>query len=83
MPNMAEISAKAESSSPTNLDEPEIEEDADIDMNIDPSATEKPVADIDMEEEEAIEEPKEPTKKDVSLREFLAKMDDYAPIVRS
>jgi transcription initiation factor TFIID subunit 10 len=24
-----------------------------------------------------------PTRKDVSLREFLNKMDDYAPIVRS
>jgi transcription initiation factor TFIID subunit 10 len=26
-------------------------------------------------------EPKEPTRKDASLKEFLAKMDDYAPIV--
>lgn len=28
-------------------------------------------------------EPKLPTRKDMSLREFLAKMDDYAPIVSS
>jgi transcription initiation factor TFIID subunit 10 len=27
-------------------------------------------------------EPKLPTRKDASLKEFLAKMDDYAPIVR-
>jgi transcription initiation factor TFIID subunit 10 len=28
-------------------------------------------------------EPKLPTRKDASLKEFLSKMDDYAPIVRS
>ena len=28
-------------------------------------------------------EPRLPTRKDVSLREFLAKMDEYAPIVRT
>lgn len=27
-------------------------------------------------------EPKMPTRKDTSLKEFLTKMDDYAPIVR-
>lgn len=27
-------------------------------------------------------EPRIPTRKDISLRDFLAKMDDYAPIVR-
>lgn len=27
-------------------------------------------------------EPKMPTRKDASLKEFLGKMDDYAPIVR-
>ena len=27
-------------------------------------------------------EPKLPTRKDTSLKEFLSKMDDYAPIVR-
>ena len=79
--DMADPEVKPESASPTNADEPEIEEDADIDMNIDPAATEKPAADVEMEEE-IIEEPKEPTKKDVALRDFLAKMDDYAPIVR-
>lgn len=29
----------------------------------------------------AIPESRMPTKKDTSLREFLSKMDDYAPIV--
>ena len=28
-------------------------------------------------------EPKLPTRKDASLKEFLSKMDDYAPIVRT
>jgi transcription initiation factor TFIID subunit 10 len=31
----------------------------------------------------AIPDPRLPTRKDVSLREFLNKMDDYAPIVRT
>lgn len=30
----------------------------------------------------AIPDPRLPTRKDVSLREFLNKMEDYAPIVR-
>ena len=77
---MAENISKPGVSSPPNPDEPEIEVDADIDMNIDPTAAEKPPADTEMEEE-AIPEPREPTKKDISLRDFLAKMDDYAPIV--
>ena len=79
----SQSAVKAEAVSPANAanaDDPEIEEDADIDMNIDPSATEKPAAETEMEED-LIEEPKEPTKKDVSLRDFLGKMDDYAPIV--
>ena len=28
-------------------------------------------------------DPKLPTRKDASLKEFMSKMDDYAPIVRS
>ena len=34
------------------------------------------------EEHEAVLEARIPAKKDASLREFLGKMDDYAPIVR-
>ena len=30
-----------------------------------------------------IQEPKLPSRKDTSLKEFLGKMDDYAPIVSS
>lgn len=33
------------------------------------------------EENPMLVEPKMPTRKDTSLKEFLAKMDDYAPIV--
>ena len=58
-----------------NMD-PEL--DPDIDMNIDPAPPDPENPDLD----EAIPEPKEATRKDVSLREFLSKMDDYAPIVR-
>ena len=50
----------------------------------DPSADLVPVTNKD---EEAVDpvapapEPKLPTRKDASLKEFLSKMDDYAPIV--
>ncbi|MCJ1454937.1 hypothetical protein MMC28_005290 [Mycoblastus sanguinarius] len=57
-----------------NMD-PEL--DPDIDMNIDPAPPDPENPDLD----EAIPEPKEATRKDVSLREFLSKMDDYAPII--
>lgn len=78
---MAESTANPDASSPPNPEEPEFEVDADIDMNVDTNAAEKPVtADAELEEE-PISEPREPTKKDVSLRDFLVKMDDYAPIV--
>jgi transcription initiation factor TFIID subunit 10 len=41
---------------------------------------------VDNKDEEAdpvapAPEPKVPTRKDASLKEFLSKMDDYAPIV--
>ena len=52
-------------------------------------APEAPDADADAQPSEdaagappTIQEPRMPTKKDTSLREFLGKMDDYAPIVR-
>lgn len=78
---MAEHKSDPVASSPSYPDNPEIEEDADVDMNIDATTSDKPAADAEMEEEEPIPEPKEPTKKDISLRDFLSKMDDYAPIV--
>ena len=60
-----------------------MEEDADLDANIDAApAQSQPSGDAQENEEEALLEAREPTKKDVSLRDFLGKMDDYAPIVR-
>lgn len=51
----------------------------------DPSADLLPVPNKDEEMVDPVApapEPKLPTRKDASLKEFLAKMDDYAPIVR-
>ena len=52
--------------------------DVDLDMALDGAADPKPEDDLDA----SIPEPREPTKKDISLRDFVSKMDDYAPIVR-
>jgi transcription initiation factor TFIID subunit 10 len=53
--------------------------DPDLDMVIDPAPPEPENPDL----EAPLPETREPTRKDISLREFLGKMDDYAPIVRS
>lgn len=53
--------------------------EADIDMDINPDA---PPEDSTMPQEEPAPEAPAPTKKDISLRDFMSKMDDYAPIVR-
>ena len=53
--------------------------DLDLDMALDGAADLKSDENLDA----TIPEPREPTKKDISLREFVSKMDDYAPIVRS
>lgn len=55
------------------------EVDAEIDMSIDPAPPDPENPNI---EAEPVPELREPTKKDISLRDFLSKMDDYAPIVR-
>jgi transcription initiation factor TFIID subunit 10 len=50
----------------------------------DPSADLVPVGNKEGEEVDPVApapEPKLPTRKDASLKEFLSKMDDYAPIV--
>lgn len=78
---MAEPASDPDAASPAHVEDPEVEVDADIDMNIDTTAVEKPPPTDAEVEEEAIPEPREPAKKDVSLRDFLSKMDDYAPIV--
>lgn len=50
------------------------------------SGAEEPTAENNAEEEEVpapvAAEARLPTRKDVSLKDFLGKMDDYAPIVR-
>lgn len=49
--------------------------DADLDIVIDPAPqSEDPLV-------EPPPEPRVPARKDISLRNFLSKMDDYAPIV--
>jgi transcription initiation factor TFIID subunit 10 len=50
----------------------------------DPSTDLLPVTNADEEVDPVAPapEPKLPTRKDASLKEFLSKMDDYAPIVR-
>lgn len=52
--------------------------DPEIDMSIDPAPPDPENVSL---EAEAVPEAREPTKKDISLRDFLSKMDDYAPIV--
>ncbi|KAL8931119.1 MAG: hypothetical protein Q9208_000223 [Pyrenodesmia sp. 3 TL-2023] len=63
--------------------------DPDIDMNIDPSPstqlqdarTDDPTNDSTQQNGISIEPSKQPVQKDVSLKEFLEKMDDYTPII--
>ena len=61
--------------------EEQTEEDPDLDVRMDPAPPEQQPAE-NAEAEDNLLEAREPTKKDISLREFLSKMDDYAPIVR-
>lgn len=66
---------------PSTTQQPPLTDDAELDPEIDmaidpaPPDPENPVL------EEALPEPREATRKDISLRDFLGKMDDYAPIV--
>lgn len=67
---------------------PTLDADPDIDMNIgtspkhgDPEGGERELPPWENAEADEETEVKLPTKKDISLKEFLAKMDDYAPIV--
>ena len=59
--------------------DPALETDPDVDMAIDTDPNPEPPGPGATELQP---EPRIPTRKDISLREFLAKMDDYAPIVR-
>lgn len=60
---------------------PDADLDADLDMNLDPNAQTNADAE-NPELDTSLPQSREPTRKDISLREFLGKMDDYAPIVR-
>ena len=60
--------------------EEQTEEDPDLDVRMDPAPPEQQTAEH-AEAEDNLLEAREPTKKDISLREFMSKMDDYAPIV--
>jgi hypothetical protein len=62
------------------------EQSASIMANADSPDPSKDLLPVDKNDEEVdplapAPEPKLPTRKDASLKEFLAKMDDYAPIV--
>lgn len=61
---------------PSTTDDAEL--DPEIDMAIDPAPPDPENPALD----ESLPEPREATRKDISLRDFLGKMDDYAPIVR-
>lgn len=67
---------------PSTQQPPVIEDnelDPEIDMAIDPAPPDPENAALD----ETLPEPREATRKDISLRDFMGKMDDYAPIVCS
>lgn len=59
--------------------DPALEIDPDVDMAIDSGPVPEPSG---LNATGLPPEPRIPTRKDISLRDFLAKMDDYAPIVR-
>lgn len=82
---MAEDTPTQHSSPPNeandaDADAMEEELDPEIDIAIDPAPPDPENADGG--EDENMIEPREPAKKDIALRDFLAKMDDFAPIVR-
>ncbi|MCJ1363696.1 hypothetical protein MMC16_002805 [Acarospora aff. strigata] len=93
---MAELDASQPSSDPlpgqsqTQDDDMDALVEADIDMNgasnpagmnMDGSGDLDPASASDLNPIAAASDPRVPTKKDASLREFLNRMDDYAPII--
>ncbi len=77
--------------SQTQEDDIDASIEADIDMSgtsnpntmtLDGSGELDPSSSADLNPIAPPPDPRVPTKKDASLREFLNKMDDYAPIVR-
>lgn len=96
-PNMADFDPPQASQDPPPP-EPQTQEDdidasieADIDMSgssnpnvmtLDTSGDLDPISTAELNPVASAPDPRVPTKKDASLREFLNKMDDYSPIVR-
>lgn len=56
--------------------DPDIDMNLDMDPKIEPEASATPLP-----QEEEPQEARLPMQKDISLQDFLSKMDDYAPIV--
>ncbi|KAK0512008.1 hypothetical protein JMJ35_005136 [Cladonia borealis] len=76
---MSDPTASTNQPAPSTQSDPmDTEVDAEIDMSIDPAPPDPENLNI---EPEPVPEIREPTKKDISLRDFLSKMDDYAPII--
>ncbi|KAK4694106.1 hypothetical protein P7C71_g3415, partial [Lecanoromycetidae sp. Uapishka_2] len=67
----------ASASAPPNDTNLDVDNDSGIDMSIDPAP---PDPDNNEMEDTALPEQREATKKDISLKDFMSKMDDYAPI---
>ena len=67
---------------PTSTLQPDPTMDADLDPEID-MTLDDPAPPDPSTLSASIPEPREATKKDISLRDFMSKMDDYAPIVRT
>lgn len=81
---MAEITPPAQAPSANSEAGPDQALDGTLDVDIDMNLEAQPDTNAQDPVAESIPEPPPaPTKKDISLREFLGKMDDYAPIVRS
>lgn len=80
----APSSTAPESTDATVKNEPDLDAsiEQDIDMNADPSSGAN-ADESDAAHLESIAPAAPPSKKETSLREFLSKMDDYAPIVSS
>ena len=80
---------KSQNTDPFNEDDADIDMVASLDPNTqlstDPASDEVMKGETEVRQEALdlnLEEARIPLRKDVSLREFLSKMDDYAPIVR-
>lgn len=66
---------------PSTTQQASITDDAELDPEIDMAVDPAPPDPENPALNESLPEPREATRKDISLRDFLGKMDDYAPIV--